>query len=150
MVRDYANNSWVPEPSFLFKCVRQSVHKCTSREVNIQGLHPRHNIHQKRMGLYTFAGYLFHLRPVYYHASNEEYLFFINGMWLVGPEVGKFHGSMFVQDFAHSPELITHDWILFNRKYFAIDRTLRVGCAGGTLYSTLFYKMIKLHHPTSV
>ena len=130
MVKDYGNNSWVSEPSFAFRCVDEAVHKCSKREVLLQGLHPRHNIHEKRMGLYAFTGQLFNFRPVYYHASNDEYLFSIDGLWLIGPEVGKKHGSMFVQDFAQTPEYITHTWIVFNKKYFAHDRTLNFLCTG--------------------
>jgi hypothetical protein len=44
------------------------------------------------------------------HMARNDYLYFVDGIWMIGPEPGRRAAGLFVQDEAWRPEHILSQW----------------------------------------
>jgi hypothetical protein len=73
---------------------------------------------------------------VFRHHENNEYLFYSDGMWLIGPDPARRVGGLFVNDGAWRPEYTLHSWVVFNGpRGFEREPSIRVVCEGKPLIS---------------
>ena len=122
---------WAPLKWFKAACVKKTFVACSSGRIVIGGLNPRNKRYLSRVGTFELTETTYQLRPVYRHAERDDtYLYFYNGMWLIGSEVGQRSGYMFVVDNAFRPEFIIHSWVVPFVRHFTIDSGVRVVCEG--------------------
>ncbi|KAK2183344.1 hypothetical protein NP493_315g04053 [Ridgeia piscesae] len=124
-------SSWAPLKWFKAACIKETFVACSSGRIVIGGLNPRNKKYLNRLGSYELTETTYQLRPVYRHTERDDtYLYFYNGMWLIGSEVGQGAGYMFVVDNAFRPEFIIHSWVVPFVRQFTIDSGVRVVCEG--------------------
>jgi len=72
-------------------------------------------------------------RPAFKHETRDEYLFYMpgrtRGLWMIGPEVGKFSGGLANRDDTVCPENITKDWKFADGKGWVPDSLIRSQCS---------------------
>ena len=129
-VWDSLNRDWHRERRLKAVCVTEDFVVCETGYLRLHGLAAAHALQSKRLGLYRITSQIHELRPVYQHITNDQYLFFHHGMWLIGPVLGKVAGGLFVPDNAWRPEFIVQDWVVFNGWVLDNDPVLRISCEG--------------------
>lgn len=130
-----ADDSWATARSLKLACVDGVFFPCSSGQLLLTGISPRHAVQSRRMGVYDITDRTYSLRPVYKHRDQAEFLFYTyeaGGKWIVGPEVGKILGGLFVSDYALRPEYILQTWVVFVGKHFAYDQGVKVQCYGAS------------------
>lgn len=136
-----AADSWDTARYLKLVCVDTDFFPCSSGKLLLTGISPRHAVQSRRMGVYEITDRTYSLRPVYKHRGQAEYLFYTyeaGGKWIVGPEVGKILGGLFVSDYAMRPEYTLQTWVVFVGKHFAYDQGVKVQCYGRSrMVSTL-------------
>ena len=110
---------------------------CSSLDVSTTGI--SNSSQFVRFGAYhrqeTFTD-----RPAYKHETRDEYLFYMpgrtRGLWMIGPEVGKFSGGLANRDDEVCPENISKNWKFADGKGWVVDSEVNVKCvdtASGTV-----------------
>jgi hypothetical protein len=122
------SSSWVSIGSGRLSCVANDFMTCSSGELDISGLDEADERQLHRMGLYTIVNMTHSLRPVY--AFHQDYLFYQDGLWIIGPTVGVISGGMFTHDSAWRPEHIMNPWIVFTGRHFKQVPSIHVRCKG--------------------
>ena len=86
-------------------------------------------------------------RPAYKHETRDEYLFYMpgrtRGLWMIGPEIGKFSGGLANRDDEVCPENINKNWKFADGKGWVVDSEVNVKCvdtASGTIKEALYFK----------
>lgn len=133
------NESWSAVSQLKAVCVDSEFGPCTSGRLRMTGISGLGGLQKRRMGLYVLTTRTHDLRPVYKHEGQDEFLYYTTeagGKWIVGPEVGKFNGGLFVSDFALRPEFIVQSWELFAGRYFVNDPGVKLKCQGQASTST--------------
>ena len=71
-------------------------------------------------------------RPAYKHETRDEYLFYMpgrtRGLWMIGPEIGKFSGGLANREDNVCPENIERDWKFADGKGWVIDSEVTLKC----------------------
>ena len=69
------------------------------------------------------------------HQRHNEFLHFVDGVWIIGPQVGRIAGGLLVYDSAMRPEVIVSEWQVFmsTGRGLETDHGLRVTCTRGQL-----------------
>ena len=97
----------------------------------ISGLSSTNSVQRMRMGVYKMTNLTHGLRGVYQQEDYpNDYLFYLGGLWMIGPNVGPFTGGLFTGDQAWRPEYITSPWIVFNGFQITQERNIKVRCKG--------------------
>ena len=123
--------SWTPVKRFKVVCVKHTFITCNSGSIVIGGLNRMASRFRSLMGSYELMDVTYQLRPVYRHTMRDStFLYFLNGMWLIGFEVGVISSYMFVVDNAFRPEYIVHSWIGPFQFQFTEFPGVRVVCEG--------------------
>ena len=82
-------------------------------------------------------------RPAYKHETRDEYLFYMpgrtRGLWMVGPEIGKFSGGLANRDDEICPENIDRNWKFADGKGWVVDPDVNVKCIDSASGIVLFY-----------
>ena len=72
-------------------------------------------------------------RPAFKHELRDEYLFYMpgraRGLWMIGPEIGKFSGGLANRDDEVCPENIHRRWKFADGKGWVVDSKINVTCA---------------------
>lgn len=129
---DEGDHRWKPAPRLRAECVAPSFVTCTTGRLRLAGLSAYNHHQEDKMGEYVLTNRTEQMRPVYQHSDGEDFLFHLNGLWMIGPEVGRVTAGLFVQDSAWRPEYILEDWFVFNGQQLNREQTLRVTCEGFT------------------
>ena len=71
-------------------------------------------------------------RPAYKHETRDEYLFYMpgrtRGLWMIGPEIGKFSGGLANREDNVCPEKIERDWKFADGKGWVVDSEVTLKC----------------------
>ncbi|ELT99640.1 hypothetical protein CAPTEDRAFT_227712 [Capitella teleta] len=126
---DTRTSSWVDIGAGRMSCVRDDFMTCSSGEIQISGLDESDESQLHRMGTYQVTNQTNSLRPVYSMVENaEEYFFYQDGIWIIGPTVGTISGGLFTRDEAWKPEHIIAPWVLFTGRYFKQVPQIAIKC----------------------
>lgn len=128
-----AHRVWESDKHLKAICVDESFITCKTGKVRLHGLSPWNHHQLNRTGYYYLTNRTHDMRPVYRSEHRKDYLFYVDGLWMVGPEVGRVSAGMFVLDYAWRPEYITETWIVFNGKQFLRESKLKITCAGNNI-----------------
>ena len=138
---------WTPVKRFKAVCVKKTFVACSSGRIVIGGLNARNRRYLNQMGSYELTKTTYQLRPVYRHVESENtFMYFYQGMWMIGTEVGQGSGYMFVVDNAFRPEFIVHSWVVPFGGQFTIDNGIRVVCEGGRAITMLYTHAYTRNH----
>jgi len=127
------SHMWTSAKIFKSVCVGREFVTCTSGRLELRGDFnaSRHKKQVKRLGVYHITSKTNEMRPIYVNNRSDEFIYYRSGMWIVGPDVTKTSGGMFVLDGAWRPEYIVNDWIVQSvqgRPYQAAESSVKLLC----------------------
>ena len=74
----------------------------------------------------------FSSRPIYVHSARKEFLFYVDGrsrgLWMVGPEVGRFSGGLANRGDEECPDKLGNDWKYADVTGWQTDAGVTVRC----------------------
>ncbi|KAK2161178.1 hypothetical protein LSH36_120g06029 [Paralvinella palmiformis] len=131
-----SRRAWEEEKHLKAVCIDKKFVTCKTGKIRLRGLSPWNHHQLNRTGYYYLTNKTNEMRPVYRSEHRNDYLFYVDGLWMVGPEVGRVSAGIFVLDYAWRPEYITESWIVFNGKQFLREPKMRITCAGNDVSSS--------------
>ena len=105
---------------------------CPSVELSTAG--PSNATQAVRMGVYHRYHFnsSFSSRPIYVHSARREFLFYVDGrsrgLWMVGPEVGRFSGGLANRGDEECPDRLHNDWKYADVTGWQTDAGVQVRC----------------------
>jgi hypothetical protein len=102
---------------------------CSSLEVSTTGT--SNSSQFSRFGAYhrqdTFSD-----RPTFKHESRDEYMFYMpgrsRGLWMIGPQIGKFSGGLANRGDEVCPENLRRSWKFANGRGWVVDSKVNITC----------------------
>ncbi|TRY69316.1 hypothetical protein TCAL_09878, partial [Tigriopus californicus] len=102
---------------------------CSILKINTKG--PSNETQSIRLGIYHREGE-FSGKPAYVHSQRTERLFYISGrargLWMVGPELGRFSGGLANRGDTQCPEDILRPWKYADISGWKTDPDLTIEC----------------------
>lgn len=102
---------------------------CEVIKIDTQG--PSNETQSIRLGVYHREGE-FSGKPAYVHSQRTERLFYISGrargLWMVGPEIGRFSGGLANRGDTQCPEDILRPWKYADISGWKTDHKLTIEC----------------------
>ena len=105
---------------------------CPSLEISTVG--PSNATQAVRMGVYHRYRFnsSYSSRPIYAHHARQEFLFYVDGrsrgLWMVGPEVGRFSGGLANRGDEECPDRLRNDWKYADVTGWQSDAGVKVQC----------------------
>ena len=106
---------------------------CPTVEISTSG-GPSNATQAVRMGVYHRHHFnaSFSSRPIYVHSARQEFLFYVDGrsrgLWMVGPEVGRFSGGLANRGDEECPDKLGNDWKYADVTGWQTDAGVGVRC----------------------